>query len=635
MKTTDLDFFLEADKNADKLLAKKVHKNIIKKIKEGLTLLAEPEIMGFMLSNVKPKKQKKYNYNTIISIVENTYLYYTTHSKHSEDKFDALSATFLEVHFSHFTEAYKIFNTLWTRQYRGNNLNHNSNSYERNTTIKSRVFSTNDVYATLIKNLIDGTTSLEEYTEFYNKKLLKQTPIKNIPLGSFYSAKGKLVSSVAKTLDYDATKELEAVEVQIEKTTKEEKTVRVLSKKTVDELTASRVTSGIEYMKTQIENPTMNFGIEFNAHRYKKYLRELEDLNNMMSYNRSKNTYTFTFEASVSKNADRIYTPFNRLSSQVRNIVFQDGIEVDIDNMAFMYYLKEYGSVVQDPNRFKALRLYTSSNKAKDVARRDISKFLGCTVKETKKIILSILFGSTDRRAFKSNVFLISLLNEIKSIRHYIMDRDNSSFEEAKTTMANEFMRRETLIMNTLLSKLKLKRDNVIDIHDGLIIPYRHITDKTIQKINSVEKRFGVTFSGKRRIASYLEFKARQDKINDLKKYLTPTLLKTKYSVDEAFIDGFRLKVSTLLVDLGVVLSEVQGTNFFECWDGKTTEESIKKALSEKVKNETLEAKTNNNIIYVLGSNNSVEVTFCDSRSTVESVKITKTLERQEFIFLM
>jgi len=463
------------------------HRNIRKSLRKNkIAIMPETEVVMAMMEEVQYKNQQTYRDYTVTSLIQNSNLLYTEHSLHTEDKNTVLTYNYKKKFFSHYEEGNRIFNTLWVEEFKGRYMVNGvgvSSSYSKRIEPKETIYVDINKLTTIFNELIQGKMNIEAYNSLYEEALIKKMIEKRLGL-SIPNL------SINELNNRHTTEEKSTIET-------ESKTFKKKAFKTFTTDIMKNIDSGIEYFTEAIEER------EFHKAYYRSKLAELKSLKKQLRFNPLKGTYTLVYEASISKSNGRIYTPLNRLSKAIRGSLFGSGAEVDIDNMAFTYYLNEYCSKVK--SEFKSLKHYTSSNANKQLVRRDVAKKLNVTQNEVKSIILSVLFGSTDQRAFKDDVFLKNLVQEVKSIRDFIKERDSISFNEAKTAMANEFMIKETLIMNTLLKKLNLKRADVIDIHDGLIIPRNALNAKTVELIKEVEVQFGYTFSGKTKIKSILK----------------------------------------------------------------------------------------------------------------------------------
>jgi len=598
--------------------SKRSHKEVQKLIKaRTVSSLPQTELLVKMLEVTKVKVHKKYNMNTVESLMQNSNLYYSNHSAHNIDKNVVLTYNYQKLYFAHYKEAKEMFNNIWTNEfisYWNPGSKGLSASYTHTIKPNSTVYISIESLKDILYSVLMGKMSVEQYEAFYISELIKvkhnNRNNREIPAISV-----DLLNTELKT---HTEKELVAL--------KEQNTVKVHSYKTLGTDVFNKIVRTMDYLTERIENKDDVFYFEFHRTSYIQKLNELKRVKSMMKYNIAKDNYTLTYEASISKTAGRIYTPLNQLSKGVRAIIFGEGIEVDIDNMAFNFYLRNYAFKVK--SEFTALRHYTSSNYNKVLVRKDVAKHLNVPVTKVKEIILSILFGSTDAREFKDNVFLKNLVKEVKVIRDYIIERDECSFDEAKSTMSKEFMKRETKIMDDLISELSLTRENIVDIHDGIIIPFKHIDNGTLVAIKKIEEKYKITFSGKTKIKTFLtEQKAKYDLFEYLKhnKPLVNMLNNNRF-----FSSANLLVLVDLLLIRNITKNTFIKTNLInKVMLEKLSVNELKEEVVLGLKVQSEDTKSVNNIEYcTLVANNSK-----DTKSKTQLKVITTQVEAKVELF--
>jgi len=471
---------------------KKSNKNIVKRVKtKGLVIMPEPEHLALMLSSVRVKRSRKYTNDTIISVIENINLLYTEHSSHTVDSYTVLTYDYLRKYLTHFAEGKKIFNTVWEEQYQGNNINGYASSYTKKIETKGTLFTSGRIMGTIINSLLRGTMTFNEYKEVHKNKILRQNGRKGI------------------RVPLEAMEKIETVYTKIFKDPKISKTIASIEYKTFP----------MEFMDTLLDEKNKIDYVLENQRLLSKKAKEslnkqlliIQEMIKNMKYNEYKKSYILSYEAKTSIEAGRIYHQLNRMPKILRAKLF-NGVELDIDNMAFKYFINEYSEL-----DLEYIKHYTSN---KTNTRNKLAEDLGLEVKEIKEIMLKILFGSLDNRDYKESFYLNRLKDDIKTIRDFIMDRDNIKFTEAKSKMSQEFMKQETKVINDLLLQLGLDRTDVIDIHDGIIVPEECINRKTLAEVKKIEQKYNLTFSGKTKIKNILikeeQSATKQNEINEM-----------------------------------------------------------------------------------------------------------------------
>ena len=511
-------------------------KNIHKKKKTEVCILPQTDVLHRMLQEVKIKRARVYNEQTICSLMQNSNLFYTRHSLHSEDKNTVLSWNFRELYFKHLAEANKIFNSLWKEEFKGSSYSGEASSWSRKLDKTEAPYIDKKEFNELIHNVLHKKISLDEYNTIFMD----------------YMDKVQLNKKAGRELKYISSRVLN----KGIKEENEQKTTKDIHYKRISNKVQQSILEGIEFYEEKLENPTFIFGADYHSKRYRKRLLELKNLNDTLTFNPLQNNWTSTFEASTSIESGRIFNPFNRLSKPVRTMLFQEGIELDIDNMAFKYMINEYLKHKEIHN-LKVMDYYTKNNENKVSFRREIAKNLKITQAEAKTYILKILFGANRNQKEGNSAWLRNLRFEVEQIKDILMQEFDLTKKEAYSKLSKDFMLAETKVMNTLLQKMNLTRDDVVDVHDGVIIPYELIKEDTIQKVHEVQTMFNVTFSGKVRLNSYIKF-------TKIKSLIKDSLIESMFDTTKVQIDKMKNKITNLIMEENITYEQIEGTNFFD-----------------------------------------------------------------------
>jgi len=478
-----MDFFKEVDKAVNRMSKKPTVTNINKQIKDKkMTIMAEPKILAMALTHIQLKMHPKYNEFSVTSLIQNFNIFYTQHSVNEFDGNSALSLSYKNLYFDHSTEGKVIFNSLWNCTFLGNKKQGYCSSYVRKSEPKGTTFIGREYYRTLLLQVIKSEVTMEQYTSLFNARVTKQ------------SKKGKVIESLVKHLDLSS----------LEPKTKVQKTNKHFLSKTLNSTIIERAKTYLDSL-IQYQTDMKSQGKKYNARSTNSSISAVKQIINTSVLN-TDGTFTMYYTGKKSIEAGRTFHVLNQSSKAIRKALFGDYIELDINNMASTFLTNKFSDLDID-----ILKFYTKNNTNKNIVRNKVKDELNITLQEAKTLLQSVSFGSTKytlksqtlglvRGAFYRIAIAVKQKHKLRTMK------------SAFTKMSRDFMLEETRIIEELLKEMNINKKQVIDIHDGILIPKDLLTLDTVNQIKTIESKFNYSFSGKRTISNYLknEFLARK-----------------------------------------------------------------------------------------------------------------------------
>jgi len=465
----------------------KEYKKIIKKFKGNITL-PHPNIISDMIeyknkktSSTSPANKKSYlkiskATNAVISISNFLSMSFSTHEKTGDL---AISSKYMTKSLSSFRSYFDFYSMYLERTHQGNNLDEygcssylfTNNPYKDET----KVYSHENKVKEVVTKVLKGSMSLAKYKDFYSKKKISNT----------YTKKELTIKAlIDETNVYNnPNKVKEIFEEDINTDGKYSSVIKIRlleSKESIEKRIA-------KYYQSLPEK----------ASGYKRRIQR--DFKKLMSYIHDEHIYikrTFT-------TIGREYDFLNQMPKGLRNVLFENYIEMDLKNAAYNLVInkleKEGFDVETNESQFKSI-LYYAKNRDKvigtivDIYSKKYNVKSVTQLSEIRGILktkfLSFMFGSKNSLYKAYTKREQNIYNSIKELQFYSkLQREiktlNSVIEDMGFNQISDmFMEEETKIMTSLkayLSNKGVKLNKIISIHDGILIHKDEVTKLTIE----------------------------------------------------------------------------------------------------------------------------------------------------------
>jgi len=467
----------------------------IEKQKRSYSIVPHPSIVQDMIQFKSAKKYIKYNLsiNVLKSISK---LLSSAHSVHELTGDLALSNTYLKKSLSSFVSYRDFYNLYLNQTRRGNSFDGSgcssyeflNNPYDNSNQVYSKVQKVD----TILKKVLNGTISLAKYQEFYDIAS-KQKPLKPIDM-------------VIMRLSDDVT------------TSKSKNIPREVPKENYKDIIKFKLPNNYLEILDELDNDIGYMRYPAQRRRYINSMKLIRKniVDEHIYFNR-----TFT-------SSGRIFDILNQIPKKIRNGLFRDYIEFDLENAAPRLIKNCFENHNIDPINYPCLIEYIKNRKKIIESNVDTIDNIRGKQGANKKIefrsmfkmeYLSAIFGrhltpfnrntkddKTVHDALKLSTFYKDFNSEMKELD--IIAR-NLGYEN----ISRMFMLEETKIMNSLKAYLgtkKIKIEHIVNVHDGLLIPINEISKLELTDIKEIQKMLKlnnqiIDFSETRSYIKYFE----------------------------------------------------------------------------------------------------------------------------------
>ena len=430
-------------------------KKQIFKHKRQNSILPNLDEVQILLDNYSNKQDTyiKHNIEAFMSMVK---LNRTEHSIHGIDGHYAMSYNFLiksiPYYSSRESDITRMFNDMFKIEHKGNYKDKDGcSSYSKRLDVTDIIYAKKEVIAQLLIDLIYDRITVQEYINFYNKMVKKQKNTK----------KTKRIEHISNLIDNDSI--ISSTNVKSENIEE----LREYIPKTDREVSYKRI----------ILSSYFNGSIIYNRHF---------------------------------SSVGRHYDLMNQMPKTLREILFKDYIELDINNAAFSIIYKLVNEYINVPvikdyidNRGQLIDSIIDYilEMEDNIIHHLIPEFKGLL----KQSVLSILLGGRGifikreteaqiliNKYIRSVPFIKSLSKEVKMVTEFLKSKST-----ANSVVAEAYMKVETTAMEDIIVVLskEMNKNSIVHIHDAVLIPISPSIE-SINKIKEILNKNGLIIKG-------------------------------------------------------------------------------------------------------------------------------------------
>lgn len=395
----------------------------------------------------------KHNIEAFMSMVK---LNRTEHSIHGIDGHYAMSYNFLiksiPYYSSRESDITRMFNDMFKIEHKGNYKDKDGcSSYSKRLYITDIVYVKKEVIVQMLIDLIYNRITVQEYIDFYNKMAKKQKKTK----------KTKRIEHLSNLINNDSI--ISSTNVKSENIEE----LREYIPKTDREVSYKRI----------ILSSYFNGSIIYNRHF---------------------------------SSVGRHYDLMNQMPKTLREILFKDYIELDINNAAFSIIYKLVNEYINVPvikdyidNRGQLIDSIIDYiiEMEDNTVHHLIPEFKGLL----KQSVLSILLGGRGifikreteaqrliNKYIRGVPFIKSLSKEVKMVTEFLKSKST-----AKSVVAEAYMKVETKVIKDIIRLLSndIDKNTIVHIHDAVLIPNKPSIE-SVNKIKEILNENGLIIKG-------------------------------------------------------------------------------------------------------------------------------------------
>jgi len=452
----------------------------LKKITKGTSLIISPAKAKMLKENkVLFHNKRSINLNRLVIAISLNEISTYNFNVHQSVGGVPLSESYLKARVPHFStrDSFKsVFNLFFDRIHQGNPYDTlGCSAYDKVTGEQDLAYTKTDKIVQFLSDYFSDKITLGQYTAFFNEKLKE---VKSIKISKLITSNKELYLSSKKVPD----------------SANSTKTVRT---KKVQKL-PKQVLKNIDSLYSELQNRV----------QYRGYEVTKRELGTISSIKNSIVNGNLVLENSVSLNNGREFNTITGAPKDIRNIVFQGYLSLDISNAAYSMIRTKLISE-ENEHKFPLFMGYLKNRDSiicsiADSVLKDEDLKVNRRTKEYQEVkgyiklnFLSLLFGSqlstfNLRKGTEQEVKdIISALPEVKGLKveiRTLAKQNNSTVKE----LGNAFMTIETAVMTEIEDAFRLNyiedQDPFIAfrVHDEVIVPrgsYRNGTTEVIQNI--------------------------------------------------------------------------------------------------------------------------------------------------------